>query len=77
MDRRTDRQTYLLIEMQFYISVMFLGLPDKTFIFQFWLGTDGPTDGRNNCWVDQQMDRPSYRDGFLTDACRNRVFAQA
>ena len=23
-----DLQTYLLIEMQFYISVMFLGLPD-------------------------------------------------
>ena len=29
MDRRTDQQTYLLIEMQFYISVMFLGLPDN------------------------------------------------
>ena len=29
MDRWTDQQTYLPIEMQFYISVMFLGLPDN------------------------------------------------
>ena len=29
MDRWTDQQTCLLIEMQFYISVMFLGLPDN------------------------------------------------
>ena len=27
-DRRTDQPNYLPIEMQFYISVMFLGLPD-------------------------------------------------
>ena len=27
-DRRTDQQTYLPEEMQFYISMMFLGLPD-------------------------------------------------
>ena len=27
--RRTDQQTYLPIEMQFYISLMFLSLPDK------------------------------------------------
>ena len=38
IERQTDLQTYLSIEMQFYISVMFLGLPDKihekkTFIF--------------------------------------------
>ena len=26
--RGTDQQTYLPVEMQFYISVMFLGLPD-------------------------------------------------
>ena len=48
--------------MQFYISVMFLGLPDniqeeKPSFFNFennWLPTDGPTDRRT--------DRPSYRD---------------
>ena len=28
-DRQTDQQTYLPIEMQFYISMMFLGLPDN------------------------------------------------
>ena len=28
MERWMDQQTYLPIEMQFYISVMFLGLPD-------------------------------------------------
>ncbi len=27
-DRRADQQTYLPVEMQIYISVMFLGLPD-------------------------------------------------
>ena len=27
-ERRMDQQKYLPIEMQFYISVMFLGLPD-------------------------------------------------
>ena len=62
MERRTDQQTYLLIEMQFYISVMFLGLSDniqeeKPSFFNFennWLPTDGRTDGRT--------DRPSYRD---------------
>ena len=25
----TDQQTYLPVEMQFYISMMFLGLPDE------------------------------------------------
>ena len=40
MGRRTNQQAYLPIEMHFYPSVMFLGLPDdmhegKTFIFQF------------------------------------------
>ena len=29
MDRRTDQQAYFPIEMQFYISVMFLGFPNK------------------------------------------------
>ena len=30
-DRRTDKQTYLPVEMQFYISVIFLGLPDDEY----------------------------------------------
>ena len=52
MDRRTDQQTYLPVEMQFYISVMFLGLPDdiheeKPSFLQFKKKrvTDRPTDG--------------------------------
>ena len=53
MDRRTDQQAYFPIEMQFYISVMFLGFPDeiheeKPSFLDFennWLRTDGPTDG--------------------------------
>ena len=52
--------------MPFYISVMFLGLPDdikeeKPSFLQSKknaLRTDGPTNGR----TDQRMDRPSYRD---------------
>ena len=61
-----DQQTYLPIEMQFYISVMFLGLPDniqeeKPSFFNFennWLPTDRRTDGP----TDRRTDRPSYRD---------------
>ena len=54
-DRRTDQQTYLPTGMQFYVSVMSLGLPDeiheeKTFIFcnlkKNALRTDGWMDGR-------------------------------
>ena len=60
LDSRTDQQTYLPIEMQFYISVMFLGLPyvihDPTFL-QFkknaWR-TDQPTDGRTDGRTDGQ-----------------------
>ena len=52
MERQTDQQTYLPIEMQFYIYVMFLGLPDniqekKPTFFNFdnnWLRTDRRTD---------------------------------
>jgi hypothetical protein len=61
MDRRTDQQTYLPVEMQFYISVMLLGLPDdiheeKPSFLQFKKKritdrrtdrrSDGPTDGQ-------------------------------
>ena len=64
MDRWTDQQTYLLIEMQFYISVMFLGLPDniqeeKPFFFKFennWLPTDQPMDGRTDKPTDKWTD---------------------
>ena len=63
MERRMDQKTYLPIEMQFYISMMFLGLPDdkheeKPSFLQlkktYYRRTDGPTDWRT--------DRPSYRD---------------
>ena len=62
MERRTDQQTYLPVEIQFYISVMFLDLPDniqeeKPSFFNFennWLRNDQRTDG----WTE----RPSYRD---------------
>ena len=30
MDGRLDQQTYLPVEMQFYVSMMLLGLPDDT-----------------------------------------------
>ena len=58
----TDQQTYLPIEMQFYISEMFLSLPDniqeeKPSILNFennWLRTDGPTDRRTDGRTDGQ-----------------------
>ena len=76
MDRRTDQQTYLSVKMQFYISVMLLGLPDdiheeKPAFLQSKknaLRTDGRTDGR----TDRRTDRPSYRDAFLTDASKKK-----
>ena len=56
MDRRMDQQAFFPIEMQFYISVMFLSFPDKIHeekpsFLDFennWLRTDGPTDGRTD-----------------------------
>ena len=64
-ERRMDQQKYLPIEMQFYISVMFLGLPDdiheeKPSFLQF--KKKCITDGRTDRWTDQRTDRPSYRD---------------
>ena len=60
-DRRTDQQSYLPVEMQLYISVMFLGLPDdiheekssflqskKTHYGPTDRPTDGPTDRRTD-----------------------------
>ena len=63
-DRRTDQQTNLPVEMQFYIFVMLLVLPDdiheeKPSFLQFkkktrygW--TDGRTDGRTDGPTDRQ-----------------------
>ncbi len=56
MDKRTDQHTYLPVEMQFYVSVMFLGLPDdiheeKPSFLRFKknaLPTDGRTDQRTD-----------------------------
>ena len=53
MDRRTDQQAYFPIEMQFYISAMFVGFPneiheERPSFLDFennWLRTDGRTDG--------------------------------
>ena len=59
-----DQQAYLPVEMQFYIFVMFLGLPDhiheeKIFIFAIYKKTHyGPT----NRPTDGPTDRPFYRD---------------
>merc|ERR1712002_1019632 len=70
-ERRMDQQKYLPIEMQFYISVMFLGLPDNiheekpSFLLSkktHYGPTDGPTDGRTDGPTDRRTDRPSYRD---------------
>ena len=56
MDRRTDQQAYFPIEMQFYISAMFVGFPDEiheenpSFLDyeNNWLRTDRQTDGRTD-----------------------------
>ena len=68
MNRRTDQQAYFPTEMQFYISVMFLGFPDKiheekpsSLDFENnWLRTDrrtdGPMDGRTDGQTDRRMD---------------------
>ncbi len=63
MDRWTDQQAFFLIEMQFYISVMFLDFPDKIHeknpsyldFEKNWLRTDRRTDGR----TDRRTDGPT------------------
>ena len=58
MDRRTDQQAYLPIEIQFYISAMFVGFPDE-------IHKEKPSflHFENNCLrTDRRRDRPSYRD---------------
>ena len=66
MDRWTDQQAFFPIEMQFYISVMFLGFLDridkeKRSFLDFennWLWTDGPTDrptdGRTDPFIEMK-----------------------
>ena len=56
MNWRRDQQAYFPIEMQFYISAMFVGFPDemqeeKPSFLDFennWLWTDGRTYGRTD-----------------------------
>ena len=55
MVRRTDQQVYFPIEMQFYISAMYVGFPDemheeKPFLDfkNNWLRTDRRADGRTD-----------------------------
>ena len=69
-----DQQAYFPIEVHFYISAMFVGVPDEIHeerpsFLDFennWLRTDRPTDGRTDRRTDGQTDgrtnRPSYRD---------------
>ena len=53
MDQWTDQQAYFPIEVHFYISAMFVGVPDEIHkerpsFLDFennWLRTDRPTDG--------------------------------
>ena len=71
MDRSTDQQAYFPIEMQFYISVMFLGFPDeihkeKPPFLDFennWLRTNGRTDGPTNGRTDPliEMRKPHLK----------------
>ena len=64
-NRRTDQLTYLPVELQFYISMMFLGLPDdiheeKPSFLQFKKKrithgpTDRPTDGRTDPLIEMR-----------------------
>ena len=62
MDRRTDQQAHFPIEMQFYISAMFVGFPDeiheeKPSFLDFennWLRMDGRTDGRTDPLIEMR-----------------------
>ena len=56
MDRQTDQQAYFPIEMQFYISAIFVGfldeihkeMPSVLDFENYWLQTDGRKDGRTD-----------------------------
>ena len=64
MDRQTDQQAHFPIEMQFYISAMFVGFPDEMYeenpsFLDFenkWLRTDGPTDRPTDGRMDGRTD---------------------
>ena len=64
LDRWTDQQAYFPIEMQCYISVIFLGFSDKIHeekpsFLDFennWLRTDRPTDQRTDGRTDGRTD---------------------
>ena len=51
-----------VVEMQFYISLMFLGFPNEihqekpSFLdfYNNWLRTDGPTDGRTDPLIEMR-----------------------
>ena len=68
--------------MQFYISVMFLGLPDdihdeKPSFLQFKKKTrDGPTNQRTDGRTDRRTDRPSYRDARTHLKMKNEKVAK-
>ena len=65
MDRWTNQQAYFPLEIQFYISAMFVGFPDE-------IHEEKPSflDFENNwLWTDRRTDRPtdtpSYRDAWV------------
>ena len=67
MDRWTDQQADIPIEMQFYLSVMFLGFPDKIHeekpsfldLENNWLRTERRTDGWTDARTDRRTDGPT------------------
>ena len=70
----TDQQTYIPVEMQFYISVTFLGLPDdineekpsfKINALPTNRPTDGRTDGPTDGRTDGRTDGPTDGHTFL------------
>ena len=59
-ERQTDQQSYLPVEMQFYISLMFLGLPDDiheekpSFLQSKKKTRYGRTDGRTDPLIEMR-----------------------
>ena len=64
IDRRMGQQAFFPIEMQLYISVMFLGFPDKirkekpsfSYFENNWLRMTGPTDRPTDGWTDPRIE---------------------
>ena len=73
-----DQQAYFPIEMQFYISAMFLGFPDeidgeKPSFLDFennWLRMDGWTDGPTNRPTDRRTD--GWTDPLIEMLCNTK-----